>query len=61
MCQVSTYSVSIVTMIDQCYIPQNVVDSLLNVGQFIKCWIDDDLQFRKVDGLHYERSNYHHR
>ncbi len=32
MCQVFTYFVNIATMIDQCYIPQNVLDCLLNVG-----------------------------
>ena len=32
MYQVSTYSVNIQTMIDQCYIPRNVPGSLLNVG-----------------------------
>ena len=31
MYQVSTYFVNIATMIDQCYIPRNVLDSLLNV------------------------------
>jgi hypothetical protein len=61
MYQVSTYFVNIASMIDQCYIPRNVLDSLLNVGLQELVFVDDDLQFRKVGDLHYERSNYHHR
>ena len=61
MCQLSTYFVNIATMIDQCYIPRNVLDSLLNVGLQGLLFGDDDFQFRKVGGLHYERSNYCHR
>ena len=60
MCQLSTYSVNIAIMIDPYYIPQNVQDSLLNVGLRELLFADDDPQFRKVGGLHYERSNYHH-
>ncbi len=46
-------------MIDQCYIPRNVLDSLLNVGLQGLLFGDDDFQFPKVGGLHYERSNYY--
>ena len=47
-------------MTDRYYIPQNVLDSLLNVGLQKPLFADDDPQFRKVGGLHYGKSNYHH-
>ena len=61
MCQVSTYFVNIATMIDQYHILRNVVGSLLSVGLQELLFADDNPQFRKVSGLHYEKSNYHHR
>ena len=53
--------VNIATMIDQYYILRNVVGSLLSVGLQELLFADDNRQLREVSGLHYEKSNYHHR
>ena len=61
MCQVLTYCVNNSTKTDQYCILQSVLDCLLNVGLQELLFVDDDPQFRRVGGLYYEKSNYHHR
>ena len=53
---VDNYSVNIATIIDQSYILRNVLGSLLNVELQELLFGNDDLQFRKVGGLHCERA-----
>ena len=48
-------------MTDLYYIPQNVLDSLSNDGLQELLFADDNPQFRTVSGLHYGKSNFHHR